>query len=242
MCGRFTQLRPWADLVRLYRVTESAPSPDWPPRYNVAPTLDVPVLRLRQDGARLLEPMRWGLVPYWSKNIAIGNRLINARAETLAEKPAFRPALQRRRCLIPADGFYEWAKQPGRGRQPYRITWAGEPPLAFAGLWERWQSGPDAPFLLSCTIVTVEANERVRPLHDRMPAILDEAAQDVWLDVDGVDAQAACALLRPLDPAWTIVFPVDRYVNAAANEGPRCIAPPVAGDLLAGLDQLRGAG
>lgn len=239
MCGRFSQLRTWSDLVRLYRITESAPAPNWPARFNVAPSLDVPVVRLRRSGARVLQPMRWGLVPGWAKDAAIGSRLINARVESLCEKPAFRQALRFRRGLLPADGFFEWAKRPGAGKRPYRVTWdepPGEPPPAFAVLWERWRPADGAPPLLSCTVVTVPANDRVRPLHDRMPAILEAGAQEAWLATDDVGPEDARALLRPFDPERTIVYPVDAYVNAAVNEGPRCIAPlEEPGDLLACL-------
>jgi putative SOS response-associated peptidase YedK len=224
MCGRFTQLRSWTDLVRLYRITEPDPPPNWPPRYNVAPTQDIAVVRLARNGGRRLQRMRWGLVPSWASDLSGSARMINARAETLAARPAFRTALARRHCLIVADGFYEWTKGAAGGKQPWRITWPDQPPLAFAGLWDRWDQAADGTPLYSCTIVTVAANAVVRALHDRMPAILDPAAQDRWLDARHVDEAAACQLLRPLPAERTVAFPVDPYVNTAINEGPRCIA------------------
>lgn len=226
MCGRFSQLLSWAELVRLYRVTTAAAAPNWPPRYNIAPTQPVAVVRAAAAGGRRLEAMRWGLVPVWAKDVSIGVRMINARAETLVEKPAFREAVQQRRCLIPADGFYEWRKLPGVGKQPYLISWRQvDPPPAFAGLWDRWVD-PTGTELLSCTIITTEANLTIRPLHHRMPALLDASEQEAWLDVEGVGVKAATALLRPWDEARTEVRAVAPWVNAVAHEGPRCIEPP----------------
>lgn len=225
MCGRFSQLLSWAELARLYRVTTAVAAPNWPPRYNIAPTQSVAVVHAAAGRDRRLEAMRWGLVPVWAKDVAIGARMINARAESLVEKPAFRDALQRRRCLIPADGFYEWRNLPGVGKQPYLISWRqADPPPAFAGLWDRWFD-PTGTELLSCTIITTEANVTIRPLHDRMPALLDPSEQEAWLDVDGVGAKAATALLRPWDAARMEVRPVSSWVNAVAHEGPRCIEP-----------------
>ena len=139
MCGRFTLLRTWAELVRLYRVADAAPPPNWPARYNVAPTQAVAVVHGSASGDRRLSAMRWGLVPAWARDLSVGARMINARAETLAEKPAFRQALRSRRCLIAADGFYEWQPRPGSRKQPCYISATDGSPLAFAGLWERWE-------------------------------------------------------------------------------------------------------
>jgi putative SOS response-associated peptidase YedK len=235
MCRRFTQLRSWADLVRLYRITDSSPAANWPPRYNIAPTQDIAVAYLGGDGGRRLVPMRWGLVPRWANDRAIGARMINARAETLAQNSAFRWALQHRRCIVPADGFYEWRKLPDGRRQPYRLSWDDHQPLAFAGLWDRWNKTADGRPLLSCAIITTAPNELVRPLHDRMPAILDAAGQAAWLGHQADDEAAVRALLRPFPAAQMIAHPVDAYVNAADNEGPRCIQPPAATLLDFGL-------
>jgi putative SOS response-associated peptidase YedK len=234
MCGRFTQLRSWADLMRLYRATESAPASNWPPRYNVAPTQDIAVVRRTPDGGRRLEPMRWGLVPSWAKDVSIGSRMINARAETLADKPSFRTALRHRRCLIPADGFYEWRKQASGGKQPFRISWPQDVTLAFAGLWERWEKAANGEPLHSCTIVTVAANDAVRPLHDRMPALLDPDTQAQWLG-ETAGSVDPLTVLRPFAADQLTIYPVDRFVNVATHEGPRCIehlrigAPPGTG-------------
>lgn len=243
MCGRFSQLRSWNDLVRLYRIT-AAGSPDaWPPRYNLAPSQYAAVVTATGEAAdaeRCLQPMRWGLVPFWAKDAKIGNNLINARAETVATKPAFRQALAKRRCVIPTDGFFEWQSVPGRKRkQPFRISWQPpDAPLAFAGLWDRWTNPADGAQLLSFTIITTEANERVRRVHHRMPVILEEAQQALWLDVPGVDAKAAQELLLPIAPDRLALYPISTLVNAPANDTPDVIAPlepsacpPLAGSL-----------
>lgn len=228
MCGRFTLLRTWAELVCLYRIAESAPPPNWPARYNVAPTQDVAVVHATGAGNRRLSTMRWGLVPAWAKDLGIGARMINARAETLAEKPAFRQALRSRRCLIPADGFYEWQPQPGRSKRPCYFSAADGGPLALAGLWERWDRAPDGASVFSCTIVTVAANPLLRPVHDRMPAILYDEAQQAWLEDAGTDVRAAVGLLQPAPVERLQMSWIGTFVNAAANEGPRCIEPVAA--------------
>lgn len=169
MCGRFTLRVPAAELVEIFRLLRR---PDVQPRYNIAPTQPVAVVR-RIDRGRELSMLRWGLVPSWAKDPKIGARMINARAETVATKPAFRTALRRRRCLVPADGFYEWAKSAGGTKQPHYITRRDGRPFAFAGLWESWD-GPDGSSIESCTIVTTEANDLVGRIHDRMPVILSE--------------------------------------------------------------------
>ena len=235
MCGRFSQLRAWAELVRLYRITETDEAPNWPPRYNVAPTQPVAVVVGATGDRRRLQTMRWGLVPAWAKDLAAGARMINARAESVTLKPAFREAMKRRRCVIPADGFYEWWKHPGGRKQPYWITWRErDPPAAFAGLWESWLNPADGRRVLSCTIITTQANTCLRPLHDRMPALLDATGQEAWLDVESVDHDEAQRLLRPWDAAEMRAQSVSTWVNSAANEGPRCLDPSaeVASPLL----------
>ncbi len=219
MCGRYTLTTSVARLVDLFAL---ANRPNLPPRYNIAPTQDVAAVRV-EDGKRTLGLLRWGLVPPWAKDAKIGAPLINARAETLAEKPAFRAAFKRRRCLIVADGFYEWTASEGGGRQPYRITMKDEAPFAFAGLWEAWQP-KGAEKVLSCAIVTCEANELLRPLHDRMPAILPHSAIASWLDEE-TEAEKLAAMLRPY-PSEAMAFrAVSTRVNSVRNDDADCIAP-----------------
>jgi len=198
--------------------------PLFEPRYNIAPTQDVLVVRERERGEREAAMLRWGLVPSWAKELQAGAPLINARAETVAEKPAFRTALRRRRCLIPADGFYEWQKASGaaaRGKkQPYYIHRRDERPFAFAGLWERWTGGPEVE---SCTIVTTSANNTLSALHDRMPVILSEEDYALWLDPAVEDAAAVTPLLVPAAEVVLVAEPVSTHVNRVANDDPQCI-------------------
>ncbi len=222
MCGRYTQLMPWSELVELYRVTAgAAAAPNLPPRYNICPTQDVPVVRA--GAGRELAMMRGGLVPAWSKDAVIGSRLINARAETVAEKPSFRGAYKSRRCLIPADGFYEWRKSEGGPKQPYRITLSGGAPFAFAGLWERWEKAADGRALETCTIITTAANEFVRPIHHRMPVILDSAGHDAWLDA-ATPPDALSALLGSYGGIMEAQA-VGTRVNNPRNDDAACIEP-----------------
>ncbi len=217
MCGRFTQ----AQIAELDReVFKLLEVPHLEPRYNVAPTQDVAVVR-ELEGARSLSLIRWGLIPHWAKDPTIGNRMINARAETVPEKPAFRDAFRLRRCLVPADGFYEWARTP-RGKQPHYLRMTDGRPFAMAGLWDRWHA-PDGP-IESCTIITTGPNDLVRPLHDRMPVILAPEDYEQWLDPEGNTAELA-ALLRPYPAGAMRAYPVSRFVNDPKHEGPACIAP-----------------
>ncbi len=213
MCARFTLAAP-------DRVPERYPQyrsrRAWPPRFNVAPTHDVLAVRAGGDE---LEALRWGLVPSWAKDRAIGGKLINARAETLAEKPAFRGALEGRRCLIFADGFYEWSG-PKSCRQPHRFTVDDGRPFAFAGLWDRW--GPRDRPLETCTIVTCAPNALLATIHDRMPAILDDAAIELWLHAGVADALAA---LVPYDAHRMRSTTVSREVNRPDFDDPRAIEP-----------------
>lgn len=223
MCGRFTLRTPMHVLADQFAVILDAALE---PRFNVAPSQLVAVVRVEPESeppGRHLAALRWGLVPSWARDPSIGNRLINARAETAAEKPAFRSAFQRRRCLLPADGFFEW-QQRGEGRQPYYIQMADERPFAFAGLWEAWQ-GPDQNAFESCTILTTEANKVVKPIHDRMPVILAEESYEPWLDPSCTNRDELKRFLAPFDAQRMKAHPVSRYVNRPANEGPKCIAP-----------------
>ncbi len=182
--------------------------------WNLAPTQDIGVIVKAADGLRLTA-MRWGLIPSWAKDEKIGGRMINARAETVAEKPAFRAAFRARRCIIPASGFYEW-QAAGRVKQPYYISRRDGHPLSFAGLWERWRDGAGAD-ILSCAIITTVANEAIEPVHDRMPVILGREAVAAWLNQGGAD------LLQPCPPEWLQLWPVSRLVNNPRSQGPDLI-------------------
>jgi len=214
MCARFTLASPEriVDRYPQFKLRRS-----WPRRYNIAPTDDV--LAVRNDAEGEIEPLRWGLVPPWARDLSAGQKLINARAETLAEKPAFRDALQHRRCVIFADGFYEWTGAKGR-RRPYRFTRDGGAVFAFAGLWERW--GPKDARVESCTIVTCPPNALLAQIHDRMPVILDDDALDTWLYGDLADAVST---LVPYDPSRMQSAAVTPEMNRPAFDDPRAIEP-----------------
>ncbi len=198
--------------------------PDVTPRFNLAPTQQALAIREPGDGGgRSLIPLRWGLIPSWARDPAIGNRLINARAETLAAKPAFKAAFQRRRCLVPADGFYEWQKV-GRGKQPWFLRLKDGGVFAFAGLWERWSDSAHGA-VESFTIITTTPNELLEPIHNRMPVILPPERYDQWLDPAGCDMDRLAALLRPYPAGAMTAYSVSTYVNSPAHEGPECVRP-----------------
>ena len=229
MCGRFTLSTP-ADVVA--EVLELASLPVLEPRYNIAPTqLALAVRGARADAGgaaggvpgRRGDMLRWGLIPRWAKDVSIGARMINARGETLTSKPSFRSAFRRRRCLIPADGFYEW-QQRGKGKQPYYIKRHDGMVFALAGLWELWQS-PDGAPVESCTIITTEPNDAVKPLHDRMPVILAPGDFDLWLDPEVTQPERVQPLLRPSPPEELVAYPVSTHVNSPAHDSPECVAP-----------------
>ncbi len=216
MCGRFSV---FADPERLAeRFEAELPADGLRPRYNAAPTQHLPVI-LNEDG-RKIELLRWGLVPFWAKDPAIGNRLINARGETVAEKPSFRAAFKRRRCLVLADGFYEWQKRPGR-KQPMRISLQSGDPFAFAGLWETWTQ-PDDQLLRTFTIITTAPNELVAPVHNRMPVILRQEHEDLWLD-NAAHPELLLDLLRPYPADLMSAYPVSHRVNSPANDDPSIV-------------------
>jgi len=195
---------------------------DLKPHYNIAPTQLAPVVRTTADGNRELAELRWGLIPSWASDPSIGSRMINARSETAATKPAFRSAMRQRRCLIPADGFYEWQKE-GSLKQPMFIHRSDNAPFAFAGLWEHWNDPEQRP-LETFTILTTAANEQLRPLHERMPIIVRAENYSKWLDPATIDPSAVAALLT--DPPQDLVLrPVSQHVNKVANDDPSCIAP-----------------
>jgi putative SOS response-associated peptidase YedK len=221
MCGRYSITTPAEAMRRLFRLRGA--TPNIRARYNVAPRQDAPVVRV-EDGERRLVQLRWGLVPYWAKDALIGDKLINARADTLAERPSFRAAFRARRCLVPADGFYEWRRE-GKRNQPYRVELLDRAPFAFAGLWESWR-GTDGEKLETFAIVTTEAAPAIAAIHHRMPVILPEDAHEAWLSAASSLATLA-ALLKPLDGPIHAYAVGDR-VNAARNddEGLLDPAPP----------------
>lgn len=222
MCGRFTQTDP-ARIVSEFSITAERPKIGGGPRYNVAPTQIVGVVRrLDRRKGRALDLLRWGLIPSWAKDPSVGSRMINARVETLAEKPAFREAFKLRRCLVVADGFYEWQAQ-GRAKQPFYIRRGDGALLAMAGLWERWAS-PDGEIIETFAVVTKPSVPPVAAIHDRMPAILPDVHHDAWLDPDLQQAEALFELLAAPSPPLVTV-PVSTLVNKPANDGPECIAP-----------------
>jgi putative SOS response-associated peptidase YedK len=209
MCGRFAFYSPAEATAALFGV---AGAPQVEPRYNIAPTQDIAAIRRDRAGVRELVLLRWGLVPFWAKDASIGNRMINARSETAAEKPAYRAAFSHRRCIVPADGFYEW-RRVGDEKTPYFISLESGEPFAIAALWERWVDKDTGEELQTATLLTTAANEFMSRLHDRMPVILDPAAADGWLDGSAVDVADGTA--PPALRAW----PVRRRVNNARNEG-----------------------
>jgi putative SOS response-associated peptidase YedK len=220
MCGRFSL----GATIRIGQVFDLPDWPETPPRYNIAPSQAVPaVIQNRESGGREVRPFRWGLVPSWAKDPTIGNRLINARSETAASKPAFRTPLRDRRCLILADGFYEW-KREGARKQPYYITLRDGAPFAFAGLWDHWAPADGQP-LETCTILTTTPNAVLQPIHDRMPVILPPDAHTVWLDPTLRDVARVQALLTPYPADAMIAYPVSPRVNNPAYDAPECIAP-----------------
>jgi putative SOS response-associated peptidase YedK len=224
MCGRFSLRARNAEILAEYFGIVDVPL--LKPRYNIAPSQPVPVVRLKPDESkpkREMVLMRWGLIPSWAKDAAIGNRMINARAESLAEKPAFRAALRRRRCLVAADGFYEW-QETGRKKQPYFIRFRDDRPFAFAGLWESWE-GPDHAVIDSCTIITTTAGKLIRPIHERMPVILAPDAYEAWLDTAVENMDTITSLLVPFSSKEMEAYPVNTTVNKATHDDPECIEP-----------------
>lgn len=235
MCGRFTLRTPAKQVAQLFADLELSP-PDWTPRYNIAPTQSVVAVRQTPElnkgeakkGATFLgqwSQLRWGLIPFWAKDRAIGNQMINARGETIASKPAFRAAFKSRRCLIPADGFYEWKKLSATKKQPQYITLKDQRPFCFAGLWESWTDKESNAVVESCTIITTDANEFLLPLHDRMPVIVDPKDYRGWLDREFKDATWLHAKLKPWPSDDMAFYAVDTTVNNPRNEKPECIQP-----------------
>lgn len=222
MCGRFTLQTPVPELIELFEVDQVRAALSGP-RYNVAPTDVVAVVRRGPDGARELAGLRWGLIPGWTRDPAELPMLINARVETLDRRPAFEEPARSRRCLVLADGFYEWRTEAGR-RQPYLVRLKDRGPFAFAGLWDRWSGDPRGP-VESCTIITTEANDLLRPVHDRMPVILAQVAVSRWLDPEVRQYADLAPLLEPLPSDAVELVPVSPRVNRVANDDAACIEP-----------------
>lgn len=217
MCGRYNlrltnrEMQVFFDLFR---------EPEWSPRYNIAPTQTVIAIR-KQDEGWSADRLRWGLVPFWAKDLSIGSRMINARSETVDTSKAFRPALKARRCIIPASGFYEWEKLDKKNKQPWHIFPKSDPVFAFAGLWESWTS-PEGTPVETCTIITTEANDFMARMHDRMPVVLSRVATDAWLD-PSTTIGAAKSLCVPCDNDLMDRNAVSTLVNNVRNESPDCI-------------------
>jgi putative SOS response-associated peptidase YedK len=221
MCGRY-RLGRGREAFKKYFGTEDDDL-DWSPRYNIAPTQVVPIVRQHaREPKRTLASMRWGLIPSWATDLSIGAKLINARAETAAEKPAFRDALQRRRCLIPADGFFEW-KKLGKGTQPYCFTLVDDSVFAFAGIWDRWRD-PDKQWIETCSILTTTPNAVMAHVHDRMPVILRPDDYDLWLDPGFTKLEGLLELMKPYDARLMKKHPVSTRVGDPKNDDEQCAA------------------
>jgi putative SOS response-associated peptidase YedK len=221
MCGRY-RLSRRKQLVEEY--FDSVGEEDWTPRYNVAPTQPVPIIRQNPKEPRLeLSLFRWGLIPSWAKDASGAARMINARSETAATLPAFRDALKLRRCLVPANGFYEW-KKTGKTKQPYCFEVNGGKLFAFAGLWDRWKD-PSGQWVKSCSILTTTPNAVTFPFHDRMPVILDPDCYDLWLDPRMNDVRVVSDMLKPYDAQAMRCYPVSSRVNHVANDDEACSTP-----------------
>ncbi len=217
MCGRFTLSQPINAIASAFNIAQIPPLE---PRYNIAPTQLIPSILSAPGGEKQLQMLRWGLIPSWAKDAKIGAKLINARAETVSEKPSFKAAFKRRRCLIIADGFYEWQRQEKK-KQPYYFRLQNAQLFAFAGLWEQWKS-PDEDIINSCTILTTEANDLLRPIHDRMPVILESKNYGLWLDSETQQPQLQ-QLLRPYQADLMTSRTVSTKVNNPKNNTPECI-------------------
>jgi putative SOS response-associated peptidase YedK len=222
MCGRYLITTAPEAMRRLFRYRGQ---PDFPPRYNIAPTQPVPIVRLF-EGERQFALVRWGLIPAWVKDPRAFSLLINARGESVNARPAFRNAMKRRRCLFPADGFYEWKDEDGH-RRPYVLRPANGEPMAFAGLWETWM-GPNGEEMETAAVLTTQASHDIAAIHARMPVIVPPEAFDFWLDCTNVDAVTAAALIAPAPAGLLQAYEISRAVNRTANDGPQLIAPLAA--------------
>ncbi len=230
MCGRYTLRAEPESIAREFALPEV---PTLRPAFNIAPDQPVPVVRFDPDeGARRLDFLTWGLIPSWADDPTIGDRLINARAETVADKPAFRPPFRIRRCLVVADGFYEWERQDG-GKRPFFVHMKEDRPFAFAGLWEHYDKGEEP--IYSCTLLTTGANTVLAPIHDRMPVILPRSAYGLWLDPGMHDPKQLEPLLVPYPDEPMESYPVSKLVNDPVNDVPECIRSIETDDWMPGL-------
>lgn len=221
MCGRFTQTAPWEKVKKEFAA--KMPESDlFKPRYNIAPMQIVPIVR-DAESERTISTLKWGLVPLWSKDAEIGNRMINARAETLTEKPSFREAFAKRRCLVPTSGFYEWAKTGSGTKQPFYFYLKDKEVFGFAGLWEEWIDRESGELLETFTIITTQANEVLKPVHDRMPVIVKAANYDEWLDPKIKDTEKLKKLLAPYSAKEMASHAVSRAVNSPTADSPELI-------------------
>lgn len=220
MCGRFALTLPSKKVMAQFNIKEEV---DLKPRYNIAPSQQIAVVRQKPNFNNELLMMRWGLIPFWAKDTKMSYKMINARGETLAEKPSFKGPFKKRRCLIPANGFYEWQKIPGeKMKQPHFIHMKGKHLFAFAGLWEEWENPADGKMVLSCTIVTTGANKLLSRIHDRMPVIVKESQYGIWLgQTSGPDRLNE--LIRPYDPFKMSSYKVSGMCNKAEYDAPGCI-------------------
>lgn len=221
MCGRINLRTSPAELAEFFELFRE---PVWAPRYNLGPMQQILIVRHQPEGTRLAEPVQWGLVPIWAKDPAIGSKMNNARSETITEKPAFRSVFRKRRCLIPASGFYEWQQTVGKTKQPWHIFRADGTPLIFAGLWDHWQA-VDGAVLESCAVVTTEANQFMSEIHTRMPVILSKEMARLWIDQSDIEPAALTELMLPCPDDWLAKTPVSTLVNNVRNESPECIQP-----------------
>lgn len=228
MCGRFTLHHSAQEVAERFEVPRALFAVE--PRYNIAPGTDIPIVTVGSQGRRI-EGVRWGLVPFWAKDAAIGNKMINARVETLAEKASFKYALTRRRCLIPADGFFEWKEErtatSKAAKQPMHIRMKDESLFAFAGLWEEWRdkANPDAPALKSCTIITGPPNALLATLHHRMAIILRPEDEAAWLDPNRQEPEEVLSLLQMFPDGGMEAYAISTRINTPAYDAPDCIAP-----------------
>ncbi len=221
MCGRYSQSKSAEIIAKAFHIEDV---PTLEPRYNIAPTQSVPtILQTSASTNRQFKMLHWGLIPSWAKDPKMGAKLINARAETVAEKPAFRSAFRQRRCLVLADGFYEWQQQENKKqKQPYYFRVNDGQPFAFAGLWERWQDG-NGKEIESCTLLTTQPNELMNPIHNRMPVILDSKDYDLWLDLEVKKPELLQPLLHPYPTEEMMAYPVSKAVNKPSNDSTECI-------------------
>lgn len=223
MCGRYTLAKDLAEIKKRFDVSE-APK-DFKPRYNIAPNQQVPIIIFdTEKQVRKMGYVRWGLIPTWADDSSFGSRMINARAETITSKASFKTLFKKRRCIVPADSFYEWKKLGAKEKIPLRVLLSNEEPFGFAGLWTTWRPETGEP-VVSCTIITTEPNELMEGIHNRMPAILEKKDERVWIDPTVDDEKLLQNFLRPYSSAKMKCYLVSRYVNSPANDTPKCVEP-----------------